>query len=167
VAAGRSAADAYSAAGYAIKTAYTCGPRLLKTPAVAARVTELKEAVTHAAIANAGVSREFVLMELRDNALRAKQNQQWAASTRALELLGKELGMFVSHVEQELQWDGDPASLTDSQLDKLLSYFVRLDPDEARRQYGLLCLPPPEIEFLEAKSEEPKSDPKLWADPLR
>jgi hypothetical protein len=35
-----------------------------------------------------------------DNALKAKQNQEWPASNRALELLGKELGMFVERVWQ-------------------------------------------------------------------
>jgi len=40
------------------------------------------------------LSREFVLRELMDNAMQAKKNQEWSASNRAFELVGKELGMF-------------------------------------------------------------------------
>ena len=43
-------------------------------------------------------------------------------ANRALELIGKELGMFVDRSEQ-LVWDGDPAKLTDGQLDTLLQKF--------------------------------------------
>ena len=41
-----------------------------------------------------------------DTALQAKQNQQWSASNRLLELLGKELGMFN---RPEFVWNGDLA----------------------------------------------------------
>jgi hypothetical protein len=43
-------------------------------------------------------------------------------ANRALELIGKELGMFRNRSEQ-FEWDGDLTKLTDAQLDKLLQQF--------------------------------------------
>ena len=44
------------------------------------------------------------------------------AANRALELIGKELGMFIDRSE-ELVWDGGPAMLTDAQLETLIEKF--------------------------------------------
>jgi hypothetical protein len=46
-------------------------------------------------------------------------------ANRALELIGKELGMFVDR-NMDVPWDGDPSKLTDAQLDKVIQYFDRL-----------------------------------------
>ena len=148
--------------GYAEKTAYTCGPRLLKKASVQARVSELQQTVATAAITRAALDREFVLCELMDNALKAKQSREWSASNRALELLGKELGMFTP---VELPWDGDPTSLTTSQLDQLCKYLERIafGEDEAKIQAartramleaGLVV----EVTATEAPAEEPTQD---------
>jgi len=141
VAMGQSPAQAYIAVGYEEKTAYTCGPRLLKRPEVQARVTELQQKAAQTSIQQAGLSREFVLRELMDNALQAKQNQEWSASNRALELLGKELGLFVDRSDHGFHWDGDPNTLTEEQHEKLVNHLIRLavgdDPQaiaEARKQ---------------------------------
>src|SRR5450432_759701 len=120
VAAGQTPAQAYVAAGYEGKTAYTCGPRLLRRTEVRARVNELQKTVAQTAVTRAAISREFVLRELMDNALQAKQNQQWSASNRALELLGKELGLFADRSGHGFDWDGDPNTLTDEQQEKLV-----------------------------------------------
>jgi phage terminase small subunit len=42
IAAGKTPAEAYVLVGYAEKTAYTCGPQLLKQTSVGARVAELQ-----------------------------------------------------------------------------------------------------------------------------
>ena len=126
VATGRNPAEAYVAAGYAGKTAYTCGPRLLKVCSVRNRVRELQQTMAHVFAGQAAVDRQFVLRELRDNALAAKQNRQYSASNRALELLGKELGMFQDRNEDWLDWDGDLSQLTDEQLQKFLSLLERM-----------------------------------------
>jgi len=92
------------------------------------------------------LSREFVLRELMDNAMQAKKNQEWSASNRAFELVGKELGMF-NHPEPV--WDGDLATLTDQQLLRITEQFeravygedrARLEADKRRalRKAGLL-----------------------------
>ena len=91
VATGQTPAQAYAAAGYEEKTAYTCGPRLLKRPEVRSRVTELQQTAAQTSVSRAALSRDFVVRELMDNALKAKENHEWPASNRALELLGREL----------------------------------------------------------------------------
>ena len=45
-----------------------------------ARVTELQRTLTQTSVTRAALSRKFVLTELMDNALKAKQNQEWPAS---------------------------------------------------------------------------------------
>ena len=122
IAAGKTPAEAYPLVGYAEKTAYTCGPRLLKQASVAARVAELQQTVAVATVTKLSLSREFVLRELMDNAMQAKKNKEWSASNRALELIGKDLGMF-DHPEPD--WDGDLATLTDQQLERITQLFER------------------------------------------
>ena len=69
------------------------GQGLLKA-SVQARVRELQHMIAKMSLDQAAIDRAFVLRELRDSAITAKLNRQWSASNRALELLGKELGMF-------------------------------------------------------------------------
>ncbi len=134
VATGQSPAQAYVAAGYEEKTSYTCGPRLLKRNEVLTRVTELRQSVAQTAVTHAGLNREFVLRELMDNAVRAKENQEWSASNRALELLGKELGLFVDRSDHSFHWDGRLDSLTDTQLENVQAHFLELAEAERRRK---------------------------------
>ena len=163
VASGKTPAEAYVAVGYAGKTAYTCGPRLLKKVSVQARVSELQQTVATAAVTRAALDREFVLRELMDNALKAKQNHEWSASNRALELLGKELGMFT---QAEVPWDGDLATLTDQQLEKVSAYFERIafGGDQAKLQAAhtqarLEAAVVVDVEPTSESTEEPESVP--------
>ena len=160
VATGKTPAEAYVAVRYAEKTAYTCGPRLLKTESVRARVIELEQKITEAAVTNAVLNREFVIRELMDNALKAKGNGELSASNRALELLGKEIGMFE---RKDLPWDGDPATLTDLQLSQLNNYLERIvfggDPikiaaakKQAMLEAGLVV----DIESASESTQEPQ-----------
>src|ERR1700687_1690399 len=131
VAAGHSPARAYAAAGYEEKTAYTCGPRLFKQPEVRSRVSELQQAVTSTSITCAALNREFVITELKDNALKAKQHQEWSASNRALELLGRELGMFVEHTFKLPQ---HPAEWPQEMRDAVIAELTRLVEAEEQKQ---------------------------------
>jgi hypothetical protein len=95
------------------------------------------------------VDRLFVLRELRDNALAAKRNRQYSASNKALELLGKELGMFQDQGGNWLHWDGDLSKLSDPQLEKLTYVFEKMafGDDEAkifasRRRMGVIDVEP-------------------------
>jgi hypothetical protein len=113
VATGKTPAEAYGAAGYAEKTAYTCGPRLLKIPTVNARVAELQRTVAQAVVLRIVIDRHKVRAGLWEI---AQKGNSESARVRAYELVGKDLGMFV---EPKFDWDGDPATLTDGQLEKL------------------------------------------------
>lgn len=85
--------DAYQAAGF--KPARQNAHRLMTKDDVRARVEELKQR----AAADVQVSREWVLEQLIDNAAKAKQAGDFGPSNQALNLIGKELGMFVERSE--------------------------------------------------------------------
>lgn len=102
-------------------TASTNASRLLKDPDVQARVNELIKDVTknldpiergklrdlvenNPGIMRAAVlTREWVIDELIDNAKRAKagKNPNFNASNRALELLGRNIGLFAEQIDTE------------------------------------------------------------------
>lgn len=69
--------------------------RLTKNDEIAARVEELKER----SAANVMLSREWVLEQLVENARIAKEAGDISPSNQALNLIGKELGMFVERTE--------------------------------------------------------------------
>jgi DNA-binding CsgD family transcriptional regulator len=141
VAAGHSPAQAYVAAGYSEKTAYTSGPRLLKMPAVNARVAELRQAVAQGAVNRAVIDREWVLSELRQI---AENGVSESARVRALELVGKELGMFTNSSDLLIPWDGDLSKLSDRQVEGMTNFFLRQEYGddvaaiEARKRQALI-----------------------------
>lgn len=90
---GMSQIDAYTAAGY---TANRSAASKLQTNAnIQARVGELQSR----AATNVVITREWIIEQLVDNAAKAKQAGDFAPSNKAIELLGKELGMFVERTE--------------------------------------------------------------------
>ncbi len=109
VAKGESPARAYVGCGYSQSGALQSGNRLLRKPDVAERVEELKAAVSERQVEKFAVDRVWVLRMLTENARRAMQVEpvrdregnpvgqyvyQGAVANKALELLGRELGMF-------------------------------------------------------------------------
>lgn len=90
---GKSATEAYAEAGY--EESRSAASRLSSNVNVQARVAELQER----AAANVVISREWVLEQLVDNAKLAKAAGDIAPSNQALNLIGKELGMFVERTE--------------------------------------------------------------------
>jgi phage terminase small subunit len=90
---GKSQSEAYHAAGYEPSEANAS--RLTRNDKVQARVAELQER----AVQNVMLSREWVLEQLVDNATKAKLAGDFGPSNQALNLLGKELGMFVERTE--------------------------------------------------------------------
>lgn len=90
---GKSQSDAYQNAGY--EPSEPNASRLTRNDKVAARVAELQER----AVENVMLSREWVLEQLVDNASKAKAAGDFGPSNQALNLLGKELGMFVERTE--------------------------------------------------------------------
>jgi phage terminase small subunit len=95
--------------GYSESGAIRSGNRLLRKPDVGARVEELKTAVSERQVEKFAVDRVWVLRMLTENARRAMQVEpvrdregnpigqyvyQGAVANKALELIGKEIGMF-------------------------------------------------------------------------
>lgn len=107
LAAGKSATEAYGAAGY--KPHQPSASRLLSNVIVQSRVAELQARSADGVV----LSRQYVLDRLMQNVERAMQYEEIKAggeptgefkyegsvANRALELLGKELGMFVDRSE--------------------------------------------------------------------
>lgn len=122
IAAGKSAADAYTEAGYA--ESRSAASRLSTNVNISTRVAELQSRVTDGVV----ITRQWVLERLVENANRAMQaaapvgqdgqpsgeyRYEGSVANRALELLGKELGMFIERVENtNLNYDvsSEPAS---------------------------------------------------------
>jgi len=130
VATGQSPAQAYAAAGYEEKTAYTCGPRLLKQPAVRSRVTELQQTVAQTSVRRVALNRERVMNRLSELSHEAQQKGQFSAAVRCEELIGKQLGMFVERV---CTWSGRLEDLDPEQLDNYLaSLKARIESEEAK-----------------------------------
>lgn len=93
LASGKSQSEAYQLAGY--EPSEPNASRLTRNDKVQARVAELQER----SAAKIMLSREWVLEQLVDNAGKAKAAGDFGPSNQALNLLGKELGMFVDKTE--------------------------------------------------------------------
>jgi phage terminase small subunit len=109
IAKGKSPAQAYVLTGYSNNGALQSAHRLLRNPDVAARVEELKTAVSERQVEKIALDRAWVIAMLIEIVKRAMQVEpvrdregnptgqyvyQGAAANKALELLGKEIGMF-------------------------------------------------------------------------
>lgn len=96
------------------ETLWPRASRLLAEYKVDARIKELREAATRKAVQRIGISKEWVLDQLVENVKTAKAaipvldaegnpvgeyRTNLQAANRALELIGKELGMFVDRKE--------------------------------------------------------------------
>jgi phage terminase small subunit len=116
VAKGESPAKAYVGCGYSESGALQSGNRLLRKPDVTERVEELKTAVSERQVEKFALDHVWVLRMLTENARRAMQVEpvrdregnpigqytyQGAVANKALELLGKELGMFQTKPEKQ------------------------------------------------------------------
>lgn len=116
IAAGETPTKAYTLAGYSEKGAHASAFRLQQNATTRARVEELTLAASERACEKAALDRVWVLDKLKTNVLRAMQEEQVMGrdgkptgeytfqgnvANRALELIGKELGMFVDRVKTE------------------------------------------------------------------
>jgi phage terminase small subunit len=109
IAKGESPAKAYVLCGYSSNGALQSGNRLLRNPDVSARVESLKTAVSERQVEKIAVDHAWVIAMLIENVKRAMQvepvrdrdgdpighySYQGGVANKALELLGKEFGMF-------------------------------------------------------------------------
>ena len=107
------------AAGYAPSHAASSGCQLYKQPEVKARIIELQTRATAKTVNSLAVSKTWVLDELIDNIHQAKAAKQFTSANRALELVGKEIGMFKADDDLNIKWTGDIKTLEPGQLAKL------------------------------------------------
>lgn len=98
VAAGMTQREAYKSNGYHAKDVDSAASRLATSPRVHARIEELKRRATNRAIRVASdrtaITKEYILEQLLDTYLAARQSGALGPANRSLELMGKEKGMF-------------------------------------------------------------------------
>ena len=117
VASGKDLTQSFISAGYSKANAASCARRLSRKEQVRARIVELQAAGAQAVVTCVDMDKSWALLELGKIAENGKSE---SVKVRALELCGKELGMFAN---RSIEWDGDPSKITDQQLDKLIEYF--------------------------------------------
>jgi phage terminase small subunit len=143
---GASPAEAYISAGFSATGAAGAARRLLQKVAVETRLKDLQTEADRSTLERISLSREWVLEGLKTVAKRCMEPEpvrdskgreigfytfQAAGANRALELLGKELGMFRD--KNTPIWDGRLESLTAEQRDRILHDLAEAefpgDPD--------------------------------------
>ncbi|MFN7996334.1 MAG: terminase small subunit [Bryobacteraceae bacterium] len=117
IAGGKTPTEAYIVVGYSKRGAHASANRLRQNATVAARLDELRSAVAERTIEKTAIDRAWVIGRLQENVERAMQHRpvldssgketgeyryEGAVANRALELLGKELGMFVDRNESKI-----------------------------------------------------------------
>lgn len=130
IVAGDNITQAAIASGVSPGSAGTLGSRWLKKSTVVNRIEQLRELVTERAIERTVVDRAWILNRLIENVNRAMRAEavtdrdgqktgeyvyQGSVANRALELLGKEHGMFVETVRVK-----DLSALTEAELEQLV-----------------------------------------------
>jgi phage terminase small subunit len=129
VAGGANNTEAAKSLGYSPTRAASTGCNLAKDRNISARIAELSVRASEQAICSVAVDRAWVLGRLRLVVERCMQSEPItddtgnrvftfnpAGATRALELLGKELGLFTDRTDHNLRWDGDFSKLDEKQL---------------------------------------------------
>jgi phage terminase small subunit len=134
LASGVSATEAYVSAGYSAQGAYASAHRLLKNADVSARIAEIQSNVAERVTEKTAITKAWVLDALRENFDRAMQHEAVRDSdgaltgtytyngnvaNKALELMGRELGMFVDRKDVTVR--RSLAELTDEELDALIA----------------------------------------------
>ena len=112
-----SIAAAYIAAGYSHKSASTNAYELYNKPHIQAEIMRLKSK----RLKHQEVSVSRVVEDLLRIARKAEKEGMFAPATRALELVGKHIGMFHEKIDMEINYDakGDTPEI-DREIERLL-----------------------------------------------
>ena len=126
VAAGKSYTDAYKSLSSKAKDPAKAGSALASNPEIQGRIKELTRRATNKVVERTAervaLTKEWVLEKLRQNAEEAVQVKGGSAvANRALELLGKELGLFRDPV------DTPPLKLDDLPEEVLLNMLAEAE----------------------------------------
>jgi len=101
--------------------------KLSRKTAVMRRVTELQEAGARRAEREIGIDKAWIMLRLRDLSEAAQEANQYGPSVRAVELMGRERGMFVEKHEVR---GGPLEELSIADLERLVE---NADAESARR----------------------------------
>jgi hypothetical protein len=146
LAAGKSASDAYKGAGFA--ASYPNSSRLQRKDHIGQRVAEIldqKRCAADKAMATAaekaGLDHFWVLRSLRRNATMAARAGDRAASNRAVELIGRHLGVFIDKKEIEINVMDDADRYLQQLLELVGPPVIEHEPltDEQRREAAYLA----------------------------
>jgi len=96
---------------------------------VKARIAELGAKVDQAIARAVIMSKDGVLEGISETIKEALKEKKFEDAIRGYELLGKHYRLF-DRAAESISWNGDPANLTDEQLDVLMGYFEKLVPPE-------------------------------------
>ena len=133
--------EAYISIGYSANGADQAASRLLRRDDVRARISELQAGAHESAVERCVLSRLWVLESLKRVAQRCMQAEpatdpkgkamgaftfNAAGANRALELLGRELGLFVERSESKVAWNGDFAKMDSAQRAKLIVWLEEI-----------------------------------------
>ncbi len=156
-AAGHSPTEAAELAGFAPNSAKKNAKRIDSNNGVQSRIAELCTLAQTIPTVSAWLNRNYVLQSLKNVFDRAMEKDKLGDAIRALELIGKELGMFIERRDVTI-WDGDVSKLDDRQLATLTKQLevLAFGEDEARvrdERRKALSLEGPVVELPPVKDE--------------
>ncbi|MDH3700044.1 MAG: terminase small subunit [Alphaproteobacteria bacterium] len=107
---GKTATAAYIEAGYSEGGARANASRLIANENIMARILEIRTEITDKTVEKAGLTETFIIDGLREivETCSNPTSKAWhpQAAIRALELLGKKLGLWVVRVDERRRVDG-------------------------------------------------------------
>lgn len=130
LASGTNASQAYIKAGFSASRANAC--RLQQDERIQQRLSQLlgerarkHDKATEKAVKELGITKQWVLAKLVTNAERALEREDGSTANRALELIGKEQGMFIDRKES-----GAPGDFAQQQTAEEVLDLVRKELGE-------------------------------------
>ena len=153
IASGLTAEKAYISAGYSANGASQSASRMLRNAQIRARIRGLRKDIAERAIAKSAPTKNYVISQLMTIVERCMQHEPlrdksgcvlgYARYTpmvaiRALELLGKELGMFKGRPERQKAIEHmtlEEMKQRQAELDKRLKELEDQSQTEPRRKY--------------------------------
>ncbi len=121
IANGETQANAAKLAGFKENNAHIRGCVLMKNPAIKIRVDELKRVSSEQAVMGLALNKSWVLQKLKENVEAARKEDDHSAVNRGLELIGKEIRMFVDRQVIGLQ------DLRSASADDLYDILAEID----------------------------------------
>ncbi|MCZ8106775.1 MAG: terminase small subunit [Burkholderiales bacterium] len=128
VARGMSGTQAAIAAGYSTPRASATAAELRRRPEVQTRIDELKERYVAARVEKVTVTGEWVMQELAELALRAKELNDRPTLARTLEILARANGLFI---ERRMEVRSPLESMSAHQLQRLLTLLQAVEDGSA------------------------------------